>query len=817
QRAHVEAARDAGVNLAFFSGNEMFWKTRWEPSIDGTNTSYRTLVSYKDTHANALIDPTGTWTGTWRDPRFSPPADGGRPENALTGQYFIANAGTFDMQVPAQYAALRFWRNTAAAHLTAGQTLALAPGTGTLGYEWDEDADNGFRPTGLIDMSSTTDAAQVFTDYGNTTANNVVKTHHVTLYRAPSGALVFGAGTVQWAWGLDSLNPPRKPADVNMQQATVNLLADMRAQPSTLISGLVAAVASTDTTAPTSNITSPAPGASFADGTVVTIRGTATDTGGGVVAGVEISTDGGATWHPAAGTSSWTYQWTAHGHPSAVIRTRASDDSANVENPPAGNTVNVSCPCSIWAPSTVPTNVDSNDGRATELGVRFKSDAAGTISAVRFYKAPTNTGTHTANLWTESGQLLGTATFANETGSGWQQANFPTPIAIAANTNYVAGYYAPSGHYSEAAGYFFGPPAQPDFRAAADSVPLHALHNTTSAPNGLYKYSSTPTFPTNTFNAENYWVDVVYSGPPVTAPGPPSNVVASAGNAIANVSWSAPTSGGAPTSYQVTPFVGSVAQTPKTVVGSPPATSTVVSGLTNGTTYTFRVVASNGAGSSAPSTASNAVTPTPIVVERKVSVTGRGTVSAPAFSTSSGGDLIVAFVSADGPTTTRVTAAVTGGGLTWTGDVRSNARGGTTEVWHALAPAPLTNAVVKSSTSSGLDQSLTVLAFKGASGIGARTSAGAASGAPTASLTTLGSGSRIYAVGNDIDHATARTIGPGQTLVQQWRDGSSNDTFWVQALNAATGAAGSNVTINDTAPVTDRWNLAAVEVRRKAP
>ena len=75
QRANVEAARDAGVNLAFFSGNEMFWKTRSEPSADGTNTANRTLVSYKDTHFTAAPGPV-EWTGTWRDPRFSPPADG---------------------------------------------------------------------------------------------------------------------------------------------------------------------------------------------------------------------------------------------------------------------------------------------------------------------------------------------------------------------------------------------------------------------------------------------------------------------------------------------------------------------------------------------------------------------------------------------------------------------------------------------------------------------------------------------------------------------------------------------------------------------
>jgi hypothetical protein len=92
-RANVEAARAHGVNLAFMSGNEVYWKTRWEPSIDGSNTPYRTLVCYKETRHNAPLDPldaspTWTWTETWRDPRFSPPADGGRPENALTGTIF---------------------------------------------------------------------------------------------------------------------------------------------------------------------------------------------------------------------------------------------------------------------------------------------------------------------------------------------------------------------------------------------------------------------------------------------------------------------------------------------------------------------------------------------------------------------------------------------------------------------------------------------------------------------------------------------------------------------------------------------------------
>jgi hypothetical protein len=198
QRANVEAARDHGLNLAFFSGNEVFWKTRFEPSFDGTNTPNRTLVTYKETHYDGPVDPKDppTWTGTWQDPRFSPPADGGNPQNALTGQQFLVNSGTTDIKVPAQYSKLRFWRNTAAANLSTGQTLTLAPGVGTLGYEWDADPDNGFRPAGAFRLSSTTSTnAEVFTDYGSTTVTGGTATHNMTLYRAPSGALVFGAGS----------------------------------------------------------------------------------------------------------------------------------------------------------------------------------------------------------------------------------------------------------------------------------------------------------------------------------------------------------------------------------------------------------------------------------------------------------------------------------------------------------------------------------------------------------------------------------------------------------------------------------------------
>ena len=418
QRTNVEAALAGGVNLAFFSGNEVFWKTRWEPSIDGSNTPNRTLVTYKETHYDAPSDPLDppTWTGTWMDPRFSPPADGGLPQNALTGQLFDVNSGTTDITVPSQYSKLRFWRNTPVAGLSPGHSITLDAGVGTLGYEWDVDADNGFRPPGLFDMSATTDtSAEVFTDYGSNTQPNSTATHHLTLYRAASGALVFGAGTVQWSWGLDNGTGSGNsggPVDPTMQQATVNLFADMgNVQPATLMVGLTPATRTTDTSPPTTTITSPSQGATFPDGTAVTISGTATDAGGGVVAGVEVSTDG-STWHPATTMSAadtsvtWSYSWIAHGYPTTTINAPAVDDSGNRGKPGQGDTVNVTCPCSIWGINVTPEEIDSNDSTPVNVGVKFQASIPGTVTGIRFYKASANTGTHIGELWNAAGQLL---------------------------------------------------------------------------------------------------------------------------------------------------------------------------------------------------------------------------------------------------------------------------------------------------------------------------------------------------------------------------------------------------------------------------
>ncbi len=363
-RSNVEAARDSGVNLAFFSGNEVFWKIRYEPSIDESQTPYRTLVCFKETHSNAKIDPKrDEWTGTWRDSRpFNP--EGAQPENALTGTIFTVNAYRNDpLLVPAKYSKLRLWRNTDVATLEDDETAVL--GQGILGHEWDEDLDNGFRPAGLIHLSETTvDNVQYIQDFG-TVYDSGSATHHLTLYRAASGALVFGAGTVQWTWGLDNFHDnwtglpanranrysirlgtdPAAPVNA-VQQATVNLFADMDVQPSALQADLAPATKSSDALAPVSKILTPLDGADLA-ADVLRVTGEATDRGDGTVAGVEVSLDGGVRWHPTTGEGRYVqdlgtvYEWSyevqvPREQNDLHVLSRATDDSANTETPSVG-------------------------------------------------------------------------------------------------------------------------------------------------------------------------------------------------------------------------------------------------------------------------------------------------------------------------------------------------------------------------------------------------------------------------------------------------------------------------------------------------
>ncbi len=173
----------------------------------------------------------------------------------------------------------------------------------------------------------------------------------------------------------------------------------------------------------------------------------------------------------------------------------------------------------IWPSTAVPGNLDVGPDSPVELGISFKSDVNGYITGIRFHKGSNNTGTHVGNLWNSTGTLLGSATFTNETASGWQQVNFSTPVAITANTIYRASYHSTIGHYSVSSNYFTS--------SGADNAPLHAIRNTAATPNGPYCYGASSCFPANTYSSTNYWVDVAFT---------PSSAVTS-GNGSSPTLW----------------------------------------------------------------------------------------------------------------------------------------------------------------------------------------------------------------------------------------------------------------------------------------
>lgn len=140
--------------------------------------------------------------------------------------------------------------------------------------------------------------------------------------------------------------------------------------------------------------------------------------------------------------------------------------------------------------------------KGIECGVRFTSSVAGYVSGIRFYKATGNSGTHIGELYSAAGVRLAAATFINETATGWQTVQFTTPIAITAGTQYIAAYFSGNGFYSEDNGFF-----------VKDLVSgyLTAPKDAPGAGNGLFIYTAAPAFPTQLYQQQNNWTDVIFS------------------------------------------------------------------------------------------------------------------------------------------------------------------------------------------------------------------------------------------------------------------------------------------------------------------
>jgi hypothetical protein len=170
-----------------------------------------------------------------------------------------------------------------------------------------------------------------------------------------------------------------------------------------------------------------------------------------------------------------------------------------------------SAPKTLFSVSSTPASNQQNingpgitAAGGVDLGLKFRSDVATNVIAVRFYKGSLDTGVHTGQLWSSTGTLLASVTFTNETASGWQQANFSSPVAIAANTTYIISYHTSAPYIAYTSG---------TFSSGIDAGTLHGLANGVDGGNGVFHYDVTPgtaVFP-YMFNGQspNYWVDVV--------------------------------------------------------------------------------------------------------------------------------------------------------------------------------------------------------------------------------------------------------------------------------------------------------------------
>ncbi len=195
-RDGITVARDQGVSLAFLGADDSYWQVRYGP--DAAGTPDRTLICFKvatnstDPRYQPRRDPDypsrrDLVTSLWRDPIVND------PENSLLGAMFLN-----DIQEDGQYHPDWVVSNASDPFLAG---TGLRPGQhvsgGLLGYEYDGLAQNGRAPSHLITIASSP-----VIDPHNPAVTHLAVT---TIYQAPSGALVFDAGSIWWSWGLDAL------------------------------------------------------------------------------------------------------------------------------------------------------------------------------------------------------------------------------------------------------------------------------------------------------------------------------------------------------------------------------------------------------------------------------------------------------------------------------------------------------------------------------------------------------------------------------------------------------------------------------------
>src|SRR5262245_55059597 len=204
------------------------------------------------------------------------------------------------------------------------------------------------RPTSIITSPTTggvvsTGATVNITGTASDTGGGTVQSVQVSVDGGATWNPAIGTSAWSFAWS------PTLPGPTTIKSRALDTSGNQQDPPAEVT------VTVQDATRPTSTITSPIAGATVLTGTKISATGTASDAGGGSVARVEVSVNGGATWNVATGTSAWSYIWTPTKPGPATIKSRAVDTSGNQQDPPAEISVTVEGPPTILVPSDQPT------------------------------------------------------------------------------------------------------------------------------------------------------------------------------------------------------------------------------------------------------------------------------------------------------------------------------------------------------------------------------------------------------------------------------------------------------------------------------
>jgi hypothetical protein len=351
------------------------------------------------------------------------------------------------------------------------------------------------------------------------------------------------------------------------------------------------------------------------------------------------------------------------------------------------------------------------------------------------------------------------------------------------------------------------------FGSVATTSPYTVSWNTTTVPNGTHWLAAQTTDSTGVIGTSPVAIVTVTNG---VSAGPVVQLTSPGSNSILSATVSLYAQVGSSLPIKSVTFFIDFTQIGAPVSGPPYTLAWDTTKVTDGQhTITVTAVDSQGnVGNSPPVTVTvnNSHPANVIGKDINISADGNGPITTPVFSTLTPSDLVIAFVSYDGPAGSPQTASVSGAGLTWTLLERSNTQSGTSEIWSARADGILSSVTVRAQPGSGgYHGSLTLIAFTNAAGTGVVGRAGAPNGPPDIFLPGVIAGDWVFAVGNDWDRPSTITPVNGQVLVHQKVDTAVGDTYWVQSTTAPS-SANALVDIHDDAPTNDQWNYAAVEV-----